>query len=169
VIQNSLQRIFDGMVSSLTETVMPQLDDPYARYQLQTMLDLLMNVAERVEWRCADLRREIDAVEPPLRQALATDIPPELRGRLNALRFRVGEMTNEQLTELCREHLDALAAVQRATGPAAPGDEPAELLARQIAAAALQTHGDEFDTMRRAHVRLAALTRPSRPTPAPRE
>jgi hypothetical protein len=164
VIQNSLQRIFDGMVSSLTETVMPQLGDPYARYQLQSLLDLLMNVAERVEWRCDDLRRTLDAVEPPLRQALVTgDLPAELAGRLSSLRFRHDAMTNEQLTELCKDHLDALAAVQRISDPPRAGDEPAPLLARQIADAALQTHGDEYDTMRRAHVRLAALTRPARP------
>jgi hypothetical protein len=164
VIQNSLQRIFDGMVSSLTETVMPQLEDPYARYQLQSMLDLLMNVAERVEWRCEDLRRTLDAVEPPLRQALVTgDLPAELAGRLGSLQFRDDAMTNEQLSELCKDHLDALAAVQRLSGPPGADDERAPLLGRQIADAALQTHHDEYDTMRRAHARLAALTRPARP------
>jgi hypothetical protein len=164
VIQNSLQRIFDGMVSSVTDTVMPQLDDPYARYQLQSMLDLLMNVAERVEWRCGDLRRTLDAVEPPLRQALATgDLPAELADRLGSLRFRDDAMTNQQLCELCKDHLDALAAVQRIADPPRADDEPGLLLSREVADAALQTHRDDYDAMRRAHVRLAALTTPARP------
>ena len=165
MIQNSLQRIFDGMVSSLTETVLPQLDDPYARNQLQSALDLLMNVAERVEWRSEYLRRTLDAVEPPLRQALAAGhLPAELAGRLSSLQFRDDAMTSEQLCELCHDHLDALAAVQRITGPPRAGDEPAVLLARQITEAALATHADEYTAMRRAHLRLAALTRPARPT-----
>jgi hypothetical protein len=164
VIQNSLQRIFDGMVSSLTDTVMPHLDDPYARYQLQSMFDLLMNVAERVEWRCADLRQTLDAVEPPLRQALAAaDLPAELAERLGSLQFRDDAMTNQQLCALAKEHVDVLAAVQRTVGPPRDDDEPAQLLALQVTDAALRTHRDEFDAMRRAHVRLAALTRPATP------
>jgi hypothetical protein len=164
VIQNSLQRIFDGMVSSLTETVLPQLSDPYARNQLLSTLDLLMNVAERVEWQSEYLCRTLDAVEPPLRQALADgNLPAELAARLGSLQFRDAAMTNQQLTELCRDHLDALAAVQRVSGPPPGGDEPAGGLAQQIAGAALATHADEYAAMRRAHVRLAGLTRPARP------
>jgi hypothetical protein len=72
-------------------------------------------------------------------------------------------MTNQQLTELCRDHLDALAAVQRVSGPPPAGGEPAGGLAQQIADAALATHAGEYAAMRRAHVRLAGLTRPARP------
>jgi hypothetical protein len=163
VIQNSLQRIFDGMVSSVTETVLPQVDDPYARYQLQCLLDLLMNVAERVEWRCADLRRTLDVLEPPLRQAVAAgDLTAGLAEQLGSLQFRTEEITNEQLTELRKVHLEALAALQRSDGdrpePGSPDREPAQLLDRQITAAALQLQADEYDLMRRARIRLNALT-----------
>jgi hypothetical protein len=163
VIQNSLQRIFDGMVSSVTETVMPHVDDPYARYQLQCLLDLLMNVAERVEWRCADLRRTLDALEPPLRQAVAAgDLTAGLAEELGSLQFRTDAMTNEQLTELRKVHLEALAALQRSDGDRPnPDSDPAQLLARQIAAAALQIQADEYELMRRARIRLNALTKRS--------
>jgi hypothetical protein len=162
VIQNSLQRIFDGMASSVTETVLPHVEDPYARYQLQCLLDLLMNVAERVEWRCDELRRTLDALEPPLRQAVAAGYLAE---ELGALPFRADEMTNEQLTELRKVHLEALAALQRSDGdrpePDDPDSEPARLLARRIAAAALQIQADEYELMRRARIRLNALTKRS--------
>jgi hypothetical protein len=165
VIQNSLQRIFDGMVSSVTETVLPHVDDPYARYQLECLLDLLMNVAERVEWRCADLRGTLDALEPPLRQAVAAGYLAE---ELGSLPFRTDEMTNEQLTELRKVHLEALATLQRSDGdrpkpnnpdsPDSPDSEAAQLLDRQITAAALQIQGREYELMRRARIRLNALT-----------
>ena len=155
MIQNSLQRIFDGMVSSVTETVLPHVDDPYARYQLQCLLDLLMNVAERVEWRCDELRGTLDALEPPLRQAVAAGYLP---GELGALPFRTEEMTNEQLTELRTAHLEALAVLQRSDGDRPdPDSEPAQRLAWQIAAAALQIQADEYELMRRARIRLNAL------------
>jgi hypothetical protein len=159
VIQNSLQRIFDGMVSSVTETVLPHVDDPYARYQLQCLLDLLMNVAERVEWRCDELRGTLDALEPPLRQAIAAGYLTE---ELGALPFRTEELTNEQLTELRTAHLEALAVLQRSDGdrpdPDDPDSEPEQLLDRQIAAAALQIQADEYELMRRARIRLNALS-----------
>jgi hypothetical protein len=155
MIQNSLQRIFDGMVSSVTETVLPHVDDPYARYQLQCLLDLLMNVAERVEWRCDELRGTLDALEPPLRQAVAAGYLSE---ELGSLPFRTEEMTNEQLTELRTAHLEALAALQRSDGDRPdPDSEPARRLARQIAAAALRIQADEYQLMRRARIRLNAL------------
>lgn len=157
MIQNSLQRIFDGMVSSVTETVLPHVDDPYARYQLQCLLDLLMNVAERVEWRSDELHRTLDALEPPLRQAVAAGYLPE---ELGALPFRTEELTNEQLTELRAAHLEALAALQRSDGDRpTPDSEPAQLLDRQITAAALQIQADEYELMRRARIRLNALSK----------
>jgi hypothetical protein len=94
-MQNSLERLFDGLASALCEDVLPAVDDPYARSQLLASVELLANLAERVEWRCADLREEIGAVRAVLGRG---DEPlPE---------------DNAGLVEARREALDALARAQ---------------------------------------------------------
>ncbi|MFW6031072.1 MAG: hypothetical protein ACOC9T_00655 [Myxococcota bacterium] len=50
-MQNSLERLFDGVISSLHHAVLPEIDDPYAQLQLLATLELLANLAGAVDWR----------------------------------------------------------------------------------------------------------------------
>jgi hypothetical protein len=58
---NSLDRLLDGIAATLRDDIAPQLDDPYVRAQAQAAAELLAHLAEHVEWRCDQLRTEIDA------------------------------------------------------------------------------------------------------------
>ena len=68
-MQNSLERLFDGVVTSLRDDVAPAVDDPYARAQVAAAIELLANLAERVEWRSDLLRDEIEQVRAVLETA----------------------------------------------------------------------------------------------------
>lgn len=68
-MQNSLERLFDGVASSLREDVAPAVDDPYAKAQVAAAIELLANLAERVEWRSDLLRDEIERVRAVLETA----------------------------------------------------------------------------------------------------
>ena len=50
-MQNSLDRLFDGLIETLHDIVLPDVGDAYAREQLLAALDLLANIAVRVEWQ----------------------------------------------------------------------------------------------------------------------
>jgi protein involved in temperature-dependent protein secretion len=67
-MQNSLERLFEGIATSLREDVAPAVEDPYARAQVTAAVELLGNLAARVEWRADLLREEIARV----RDVLAT-------------------------------------------------------------------------------------------------
>lgn len=96
-LQNSLDRIFEAMVTQLRQVVAPGLEDPYAKSQALAMAEMLANLQTRVEWRCQQLREEISDVQ----RALAEPGPP-LQG-----------LTNSELIEARRMALAALAAAQR--------------------------------------------------------
>jgi hypothetical protein len=85
-MQNSLERLFDGIASSLREDVSPAVDDPYAKAQVAAAIELLANLAERVEWRSDLLRDEIERVRAVLETAgerpkvLAAPVPADTAG-----------------------------------------------------------------------------------------
>ncbi len=105
-MQNSLERIFGGIAEGLREDVLPAVTDPYARAQVLASVELLGNVAERVEWRCADLHEEIGRI----REVLAAAPAP------TALLEEPLPHENAALVEARRRHLDALSALQRTSG-----------------------------------------------------
>ena len=82
-MQNSLARIFDGIATSLRDDVVPAVEDPYARAQVTATIELLGNLAERVEWRSDRLREEIERIRAVLETAparaavLETPIPTD--------------------------------------------------------------------------------------------
>lgn len=51
----ALTRLFEGVVATLRTEVIPHIDDAYARGQAVGVIDLLNNVAGRVEWARAPL------------------------------------------------------------------------------------------------------------------
>lgn len=68
-MQNSLERLCEGIATSLREDVAPAVEDPYARAQVTAAIELLGNLAVRVEWRSGLLRDEIDHVRAVLETA----------------------------------------------------------------------------------------------------
>ena len=100
-MQNSLERLFDGMAAQLRDVVVPGLGDPYARSQALAMVELLGNLATRVEWRCDDLREVLAEVRGALGEAV-----PDPSGLGNA--------------DLVEARAAALAALARALETPAP-------------------------------------------------
>jgi len=77
-VTNSLERLIAGMIATLRAHVIPNVADDYARGQALGIIDLLNNIAPRVDWARAPLaiavaerRRTIAAVRTLLPQAPA--------------------------------------------------------------------------------------------------
>ena len=68
-MQNSLERLFDGIATSLRENVAPVVEDPYAKAQVAATIELLANLAVRVEWRADLLLEEIERIRAVLETA----------------------------------------------------------------------------------------------------
>jgi hypothetical protein len=98
-MQNSLERIFAALAAQLRDVVAPGLSDPYAKAQALAMVEVLGNLATRVEWRCDQLREVVLGV----RETLGPEAAPD-----------PAELSNEQLLEARRGALAALAAAQAA-------------------------------------------------------
>lgn len=76
MIQNSLERLLAGISESLRDVVLPATDDAYARAQARACIELIGNLATRVEWRHGYLDEISQAAERAL--AAASDYCPEL-------------------------------------------------------------------------------------------
>lgn len=99
-MQNSLDRIFDGIARSLSEDVAPLVDDPYAKSQVMAAVELVNNLATRVEWRREPLLADIEAAREVL-TAAGADVPPVDPAASGA-----------EIAEARRGHLTAVAALQ---------------------------------------------------------
>lgn len=92
-MQNSLERLFEGMQEALRDFVLPEVDDPYARAQVTATIELLGNLATRVQWRVDHLRQEIDWIRAvlacaPTRPAVLDERVPERDDAILASRVR---------------------------------------------------------------------------------
>nr|WP_295469601.1 hypothetical protein [Mesorhizobium sp.] len=56
-----LSRLIDGIIATMRSDVIPHVADPYARGQAVGVIDLLNNIAPRVEWAQAPLARLVQA------------------------------------------------------------------------------------------------------------
>lgn len=99
-MQNSLDRILDGIARSLTEDVAPLVDDPYAKSQVMAAVELVNNLATRVEWRHEPLLADIEAAREVL-TAAGADVPAVEPGASGAA-----------IAEVRRGYLTAVAALQ---------------------------------------------------------
>lgn len=99
-MQNSLDRIFEGIARSLSEDVAPHVEDPYARSQVMAAVELVNNLATRVEWRREPLLADIAAAREVLAAAGAAvdEVDPAASG--------------EEMAAARRGHLVAVAALQ---------------------------------------------------------
>jgi hypothetical protein len=123
VIQNSLERIYEGMVTTLRETVAPDVDDPYVKAQVLAMSELLGNLATRTEWRSADLADSVTRIRSLLTEAdrQAPAGQPELAAARRLLAASPPDQSdNDGLVAARTSHLAALGGVQAWLG-AAPG------------------------------------------------
>lgn len=75
-MNNSLERLVEGIIATLRTDVIPNVADAYARGQAVGVIDLLNNIAPRLEWArapiaasIAERRAVIDEVRTLLRQA----------------------------------------------------------------------------------------------------
>ena len=65
---NSLGRILEGIMNSLTTEIVPRVDDAFARGQALAIVDLLRNIGPRLEWSHAILWEQIEAQENAMRR-----------------------------------------------------------------------------------------------------
>jgi len=72
MMYNSLDRLLDGLAATLRDEVAAHVADPYVRAQAHAAAEVIEHLAEHVEWRCDQLRTEIDAA----RSALHFDAQP---------------------------------------------------------------------------------------------
>jgi hypothetical protein len=108
----SLERLFEGIVTTLRADVIPNVGDPYARGQAVGVIDLINNIAARVEWARAPA---LEAVREKRRLlsgvAAALEEPsPEAGGALES--FGSAQLS----TERARLEADICEAMKRAHG-----------------------------------------------------
>jgi hypothetical protein len=60
-VNNSLDRLFAGIVASLRSEIIPRLDDEFARGQAYAAVDLLNNLRPRIDWALKPLAEQITA------------------------------------------------------------------------------------------------------------
>ena len=94
-MQNSLERLFEGLAYSLRQSVLPAVDDPYARSQVSAAIELIGNLGARVQWRTDQIEALVDRIrrdfadleiEPP---PLTGDVVIDRRSHLAALAAQV--------------------------------------------------------------------------------
>ncbi len=78
-MSNSLERILDGVMSVLTDDIVPRVDDAYVRGQALAIVDLLRNLGPRLEWSHAILWNQIEAQEAALTRIAALCAKQSLR------------------------------------------------------------------------------------------
>jgi hypothetical protein len=113
-MQNSLERLFEGLENTLRNIVAPTITDSYILTQITSVAEIIGNLSTRVEWSCAELRELSLRVRPvlelaaastgdglPLTRALLVDTPPTTT------------TSNAELVVARDRHLLALQEVQR--------------------------------------------------------
>jgi hypothetical protein len=112
-----VERLLDGVVTTLTDAVLPDLSTPFARGQLYAAVDVLRNLRDRVEPRADHAAGEADAALAALERCAAA-LPPAcatLARRITEAYGVAGAMPARArataLRELVVEALTALAAL----------------------------------------------------------
>jgi hypothetical protein len=60
-VNNTLDRLFAGLIASLQREIIPRLDDEFARGQAYAAMDLLNNLRPRLDWAVGPLAEQIAA------------------------------------------------------------------------------------------------------------
>ena len=62
-MNNSLNRLFDGMADALRRSVLPHVSDEYARGQIFGVVFMILSIARRASWSSSFLEEQIDALQ----------------------------------------------------------------------------------------------------------
>ena len=81
-MNNSLDRLIGGIIATLRAHVIPNVTDGYARGQAIGVIDLLNNIAPRLEWARAPLAQAVAERRSAIRavRAIVPDAPPGAEG-----------------------------------------------------------------------------------------
>jgi hypothetical protein len=113
-MQNSLERIFDGLEHTLRDVIAPSITDSYLLSQVTSVADIIANLSTRVEWSSSILLEITERIRPILEQAAAAS--PDGLPLTRALLAQPGVTAatpNEELLAARDTHLAALREVQR--------------------------------------------------------
>ena len=75
-MNNSLNRLIDGIIIALEREIIPRIDDAYARGQAFAVMDLLRNMRPRLEWS-----RELTLTQIGLQEAALERVDDLCRGQ----------------------------------------------------------------------------------------
>jgi hypothetical protein len=118
-MQNSLDRLFEGMENTLRNVVAPTITDSYILSQVNSVAEIIGNLASRVEWNSTQLLEISDRVRPVL-EAASGELP--LTAAVLAGPAAAADWANADLLRARDEHLAALREVQRSL-ETAPDDD----------------------------------------------
>jgi hypothetical protein len=76
-MNNSLDRLIDGIVIALEREIIPRVDDAYARGQAFAVMDLLRNMRPRLEWS-----REVTLAQVVLQETALGQVDELCRGQV---------------------------------------------------------------------------------------
>jgi hypothetical protein len=81
-MNNSLNRLIEGIIATLRSHVIPNVSDAYARGQAIGIIDLLNNIAPRVEWARAPIAEALSARQQAIggARALLPEAPAGAQG-----------------------------------------------------------------------------------------
>jgi hypothetical protein len=75
-MNNSLNRLIDGIIIALEREIIPRVDDAYARGQAFAVMDLLRNMRPRLEWS-----RDVTLAQVTLQEAALSRVDDLCRGQ----------------------------------------------------------------------------------------
>jgi hypothetical protein len=129
-VQNSLERLLEGLEHTLRSIVAPSLTDSYLLSQVNSVAEIIGNLSTRIEWRSDQLLEVVDRVRPVLEQAVAS-IPDGLASTRTLLARPVPSAAtpNAELLGARDDHLLALREVQQALESHADADVEAAVRA----------------------------------------
>lgn len=103
----ALARLIEGIIATMRSDVIPNVSDPYARGQAIGVIDLLNNIAPRIEWTRAplaalvqakaDLLREIAILVPTAERDLPDSVEAVTADELLALKARLDAAIGDAL------------------------------------------------------------------------
>ncbi len=126
-MNNSLDRIIDGMIATLRGEIIPRLEDEFARGQAYGAVDLLNNLKPRIDWLVTPFFDEVQAQRRLLEQLadIFKGSQPSLPQAPVAIAVEAGataasiETLRNQLDEHICALIDWLAQHERELGAAA--------------------------------------------------
>jgi hypothetical protein len=121
-MNNSLERLIEGMIATLRNHVIANISDAYARGQAIGVIDLLNNIGPRIEWARAPIVQAIEAKRKAIAEARALT-PGAPKSAASPSIDALVEASSEALAAE-RDRLDGEVAdlLQWCSGPAASGD-----------------------------------------------